>query len=296
MDLRLILGAAAVGIAVSSGKKGKKSSRSGQKRSPDATLLNPSQAMASIGLRENEWPEMVFNIPFAAGSPNIIWPLISKHRRKYDISYRTARGDLVANGARRFMAKRGEKYHVGVDLYANEGDTVVAMENGTIVNIYYFYNDSYAIIVQCDSGLVINYGEVKKNSWNEFGLKKGSKIKKGQPFAKIGIMSGGSHMLHFETYMPPTDRNQRFFGGDAGPITNPTYYLLRARYLQEGGGRSFSGTDCLAVRSLNQPVPERYKDIEAEEKADGTEPSDSVLAELLVEDQWRPIPNQADGP
>lgn len=296
MDPRLILGAAAIAVAASGGKRKKSAGSSGQKRSPDATLLNPSTAMKAIDLREEEWPDMVFSIPFAAGSPKTLWPLVTDHSRKYMVSYLTVRGDIVGNGARRFMARRGEKYHVGIDLYARHGDTVLAMESGTIVNLYHFFHGAWAMIVQCDSGLVINYAEVERNSWKQFGLGKGSKVKRGQPIAKIGTMSGGSSMLHFETYMPPTKSNKRFFGGDAGPILNPTYYLLRARFLEEVGGRSFSGTDCAALNSLNRPVPEKFKMVEAEEDVVGTEPSDSVLAELLVDDDWRPLPDRADGP
>ncbi len=268
-----------------------------QKLSPQATLLNPAAAMEAIDLPEADWPRMVFDIPFAAGDPNPVWPTVSNHKKKFVLSYRTVDGGMKGNGARRFMVDRGGggTYHVGLDVYGNAGDPLLAMENGTIVNHYHFFHGSYALIVQCDSGLVINYGEVKARSWKEFGLSKGSKVKKGHPIARVGLMSGGSHMLHFETYMPPTKSNKRYHGGDTGPILNPTYYLLRAKFLAKGG-RAFAGVDCKALGSLNRPIPENLKPIALEDERVDESPGDSVLPELLTDDQWRPEKDKADGP
>lgn len=302
MDYILIIGAAALGLAFS-GKKGgsKNSSASGkkfaQKVSQQNTLLNPADSMKEIGLSESDWPEMIFDIPFAAGSPTPIWPTVTNHNRKFAISYRTVSGSIVENGARRFMTDRGSgKYHVGVDLYANPDDPLLAMEDGVILNHYHFYHGSYALFLQCKSGLIINYGEVKKDSWKEFGLSKGSRVKKGQPIARVGLMSGGSHMLHFETYVPPTDRNVKYYGeDDYGPILNPTYYLLRARFFAQSG-KVFSGTDCTAIASLNRPVPEEFESIAIDDRLANESPGDSVLTELLVNDQWRPEKDNANGP
>jgi len=300
MEPWLILGAAAVGIAAVAGKKKPRSGRSEkswQRKSPDAYLLNPSQAMKHTGLPESEWPEMVFDIPFAAGDTRCIWPLISEHSKRWTISYRTINGEIIGNGARRFMAKRGEKYHVGIDLYCSHGDPVIAMEDGEIVNLYHFFHGAWCLIVQCDSGLVINYGEVARNSWKEFGLGKGSRIKKGQGIARIGTMSGGSSMLHFETFMPPTNKNHRYSGGDPGPILNPTYYLALARQNSQKGGASFSSTDCLARGTIARNlVPPKYQHVAMEDIAARENPEDAVTTELLVEDQWQPITNAADGP
>lgn len=301
MDSRLILGALAVGGAIAlSGKRkggGGGGSSAVQKRSPQATLLNPAAAMRAIQLPDADWPSMTLDVPFAAGIASPAWPTITNHKKKFVVSYRTVSGSNVGNGSRRFMVDRSGngKYHVGIDLYGYPDDPIVAMESGTIVNHYHFYHGSYALIVQCDSGLVINYGEVKKNSWKEFGFAKGSRVKKGHAIARVGLMSGGSHMLHFETYMPPTKSNKRYAGGDAGPILNPTYYLLRAQFLA-GAGRSFSGTDCGAEISLNTPIPAALEPIAAEDKRLGEAPGDSVLPELLTDDQVQPGPDMAEGP
>lgn len=139
MDFRLILGAAAVGVVALSGKK-KRSGGGGrsavQKRSPQATLLNPAAAMRAIELPQSDWPEMKFDIPFAAGDPFPMWPTVTNHKKKFVVSYRTVGGSMVGNGARRFMVDRSGsgKYHVGIDLYGNPDDPILAMESGTIVN------------------------------------------------------------------------------------------------------------------------------------------------------------------
>ena len=243
---------------------------------------------------------MVYSIPFGSGASTPVWPIVTTHTQRFTVSYRAAGGQIIGNGARRFMAKRGDaKYHVGIDVYARDGDVVVACEAGQIVNIYHFFHGAYAIVVQCDTGLVINYAEVAHNSWKEFGLGEGSLIKKGQPIARIGTMTGGSSMLHFETYMKPTEKNKRYFGGDPGPMLNPTYYLLRARAYSQSG-RAYSGTTACRAWGYQHMVPtdSLEEEIAREEKAQNVEPKDSVLAELNAE-KFRSAdepPNEADGP
>jgi len=259
--------------------------------------MNPTKALRYLKVPESEWPEMSFEIPFAAGAPNPVWPIVSNHSKRNVICYRTVTRKYIGNGSRRFMANRsgGNRFHAGVDLYGNPGDPILAMENGTIVNHYHFYHGTYALFVQCDSGLVINYGEVAKNSWEEFGLSKGSKVQRGRPLARVGLMSGGSHMLHIETYMPPTKKNERYRGGDAGPLTNPTYYLMLAKIL-DGGGRAYSGPDCIAAGSMNRPIPKNLEHIAIQDERVGDYGGNSILPELLTEDEWRPEKDTSDGP
>jgi len=292
-----ILGAAALGIAAMGGKRKKISTKhSFQNIGPDATLLNPARAMAHIGLEEWEWPELTFDIPFGAGIQNPVWPLITNHSKEYVVSYRAVSGEYIGASGRRFMAHRsGDRFHVGVDLYCEPGDPVIACEDGTIVNLYHFYHGSYCMVVQCDSRLVINYAEVRNGSWEEFGIYEGSHISRGQPIARIGIMSGGSSMLHFETYMPPTPKNQKYFGGNAGPILNPTYYLLLAATIAMKGQR-FAATECLSNLLSAKALSPKLEDIAAEERRLNEKPSDSVLSELNLDviEPWRE--DEGDGP
>lgn len=171
-------------------------------------------------------PKKEQGFPFAPGVPSV-WPVHTNHRKKFVVSYKTINGKIVGNGARRFMARRGGGHHMGCDLYGNNGDPILAMEDGKVVNYYHFFHGAYALIVQHKSGVVVNYGEVKKNSWKEFNISKGSFVRRGQAIARLGVMSGGSTMLHFETYRPGVTHNQRW-SGKHPDILNPTKYLLGA--------------------------------------------------------------------
>lgn len=311
MEIVLILGAVAAAAAALSGKKktGTSSSSSGSKSGSKsgsnsvqrvgskANLLNPAEAMKAIGFGPSDLPELKFNVPFAAGSPSPVWPIITNNPKKWMVSYRTTSGSIVGNGARRFMCSRdgGERYHVGIDLYGNPGDPVLAMEDGVIANTYPFFHGTDALILQCNTGLVINYGEVKSNSWKEFGLAKGSKVRKGQPIARVGQMTGGSHMCHFETYMPKVTRNIRYFGGDTKEILNPTYYLLLALH-KSGKGRTFSGIDCQSISTMDQLMPKRLIPIALEDVRVGDAGGNSILPELLIDDAWSPTKGEVDGP
>src|SRR5690606_29929341 len=107
MDALMILGAAAVGLAVFGSKKRIiKSDKGIQKISPQATLLNPADSMREIGLPDEDWPDMVFDIPFAAGNQFPVWPTITNHKKKYEVSYRTVSKKYIGNMAWRFMASR----------------------------------------------------------------------------------------------------------------------------------------------------------------------------------------------
>lgn len=193
------------------------------------------------GFAYNATPPKSKGVSFARGDGAPLWPLKSTHRYAERLSYIDVRNKLHGNGARMFGAKRGSKTrrHAGVDLYAEPGDLVIATEDGTISAMYHFYHGAYALLVCTDTGITINYGEVKNNSWNEFGLKKGDRVRKGQPIARIGVMSGGSHMLHFEAYRGCVKRNERWFQNRSPKtLLDPTDYLLRGRQRMERGTRT----------------------------------------------------------
>ena len=166
-----------------------------------------------------------------------MWPLVS--RRKKTVSYRTTGGAAVGNWARRFGASRGGRYHAGMDLYANPGDPIVAMEDGRVVAMKTFFNGTWALYLCTNSGITINYGEIEKNSWRnlERPIQKGSLVKKGQMLGRVGLSAGGSHMLHLETYRGCVTRNYPWYTSRSAPsaLLNPTKYLLRARDVVPGG-------------------------------------------------------------
>lgn len=171
------------------------------------------------------------NIEFAQGSPNPAWPLISK--KKKIVSYKKTDGKYVGTTGYSFGRPRsgGARIHVGMDLWALPEDPVVAMEDGEIVGIQGFLGPTKAMLVQGKSGLVVLYGEIKDGSWKEFGLKKGSFVKKGDKIARVGKNDAGGAMLHLETYKEGTTKNITLSkGAEPDPrILNPTKYLLLAQ-------------------------------------------------------------------
>jgi murein DD-endopeptidase MepM/ murein hydrolase activator NlpD len=175
-------------------------------------------------------PGVSFAMPTAAAR---YWPVKTTHSRGREIAYKTGADEIIGAPDRRFMARRltGLRHHVGVDLWANAGDPIIACEDGTVVNHYLFDDGTYALIVQCDSGLVINYGEVAVNSWTEFGVAMGNSVRAGQAIARVGRhASSGSAMCHFESYRKGTKENHKWLTSAADPpavLLNPTKYLLK---------------------------------------------------------------------
>lgn len=192
-------------------------------------------------------------VPFAVGSSTPVWPVRTRERHGV-VSYIDARGRCHGMCGNRFGATRRkkakapdgstiytgeERYHVGVDLGGRTGDTVVAMESGTIVAIQPFTEGTWAILEETDTGIVVLYGEVAKGSWAG-KVAVGDRVEAGQPLARIGLM-GTKDMLHVETYIAGTRDNLSWnktkparpkswerWGGPPPEILDPTRYLLLA--------------------------------------------------------------------
>ena len=173
----------------------------------------------------------IANVPFAMSNSNLRWPVITKHSRGDEVPYKKLDGKYVGNAARSFGVPRqdGIRKHAAIDLYSYGNDIVVAMESGIVVGIQGFLGPTKALLIQGDSGIVSLYGEIKNDSWNEFGIKKGTKVKAGQPIARIGINDAGTSMLHFETYTKGTTQNAQWKGSPPSNLLNPTKYLLQAQ-------------------------------------------------------------------
>jgi peptidoglycan hydrolase-like protein with peptidoglycan-binding domain len=194
-------------------------------------------------------------VHFAASDvDDAVWPVKTSSPRKFEVSYRAADGtDVGDNLGRQFLASRshGTRHHVGVDLFAEHRDKVVACEDGRIVSFYTFYNTStneaaYALIIQHED-FVINYGEVKGNAQEEFNWRVGDRVTKGQEIARISTTG----MLHFETYALGTAHNHQWLVGDARPtsLLNPTLYLLNLAAAAQGVGGNGGGE-----RPLKHPL------------------------------------------
>ena len=174
--------------------------------------------------------------PFAPIPRHPVWPVVTNDSRLGQVSYTDIYGVTHGNWARQFGAPRSKdgRNHVGVDLYGDNGDPVVAIADGTVVGLQSFELGTWAILVEHD-GFVALYGEVGPKSWKEFGVQEGSRVKRGDPIGRVGCMQGSgsnctSNMVHFETYRPGTRKNMRWYSGKNPPpeIFDPTMLLLVA--------------------------------------------------------------------
>lgn len=184
-------------------------------------------------------------VAFAEGADRPLWPLATDDDRKIRVSYEDVREKWHGRWGRHFGAtrngERGKRVHVGVDLFADEGDIVVAMEPGEVLATLPFHSDTDAIYIQHDSGQIVNYGEIAPSSHKEFGITRGigtgQRVDAGQPLARVGLADGVTHMLHVETFAPETEidriRNgkMQWYVGDVAPVgmLDPTRYLVRAQ-------------------------------------------------------------------
>lgn len=168
-------------------------------------------------------------VPFAASAAAVrYWPVVTRHPRALEVNTRIVGGGAVGNNpSRRFMANRqgsaGPRYHAAIDLYCSQGDAVVSVEDGKIVNFYPFYKGTNALLVK-HGGYVVNYGEVSPNSLGALGLSIGSSVKAGQQIGTVGKLI----MLHFETYVPGTTKNYSWLQKNPAPtkLRNPSQLLL----------------------------------------------------------------------
>lgn len=169
---------------------------------------------------------------FAEGARRPLWPVApnSTHARRLEVAYKDIYGKIHGNGSRRFRTTRAGRYHVGIDLYANAGDVVLAPEDGVVVNTQTFLNGTDAMLIEGNHGITVLLGEIAPGSWREMGVDKGSKVKRGQPVARVGLTHNGSHMLHFETYACCPIKNYSWYQGRPAPelVRDPSDYLLRA--------------------------------------------------------------------
>jgi murein DD-endopeptidase MepM/ murein hydrolase activator NlpD len=199
-------------------------------------------------------PMPVLGVPWAVGDPTPRWPVVTRNPRRWQVSYVDVRGKYHGTwgnvfGAERQNSETGERrFHVAVDIAADVGDRVRAMESGRIVAIQTFTKGTWAILEETDSGIVILYGELAPDTWN---VKVGQRVTAGEPIARIGLM-GTKHMLHLEAYKAGTRSNVSWyetkpgkmkpwyhFGPKPPPaLLNPTRMLVLASILEKNRAKS----------------------------------------------------------
>ena len=173
-----------------------------------------------------------------------IWPVRANRRRDVRVSYQDVRGKWHGQWGRHFGAGRkskdgsGGRRHAGIDLHGDAGDVVLAAEAGEVEAILPFTRGTYAIYVRSSDGTLVNYGEVARGSWREYGIESGVFVQAGQPLARVGAQTaGGAHMLHLEIYRPEVTMTRIRQGkmqwpmGSEPPteLLDPTRYLLAAQ-------------------------------------------------------------------
>src|SRR4051812_13622827 len=83
----------------------------------------------------------------------------------------------------------GRRKHAGCDLYAPIGTDVLAVEDGVIIQpVYFFYLGTYALEVKHSSGIVVRYGEIKKETPKVW--KAGDVVTAGEVLGHVGQLQG----------------------------------------------------------------------------------------------------------
>lgn len=140
-----------------------------------------------------------------------------------------------------FGIKRKYDRHTGIDLYAQIGELVHAVENGTIVAIENFtgpeaespwWLSTKAVLIEGESGVVL-YGEIVPES----ALKVGDSITKLQILGNVARVIKKDRifpsvsMLHLELYVHGTRTCTWWNSNEPQPkhLLNPTKYLLQSR-------------------------------------------------------------------
>jgi hypothetical protein len=138
-----------------------------------------------------------------------------------------------------FSKKRKFHQHEGIDLYCNDKDEVVSIEDGVVINIKEFtgeiagsdwWNNTWCILIEGLSG-VYNYGEVIPNE----KLKIGASIKEGDLIGNVTTVlkkdkGRPMNMLHLELYDKGTKEPLLGWNNDdVKPIhlLDPTSNLLK---------------------------------------------------------------------
>jgi murein DD-endopeptidase MepM/ murein hydrolase activator NlpD len=134
------------------------------------------------------------------------------------------------NNARYFGASRsnGSRLHAGCDLIGPVNTDIVAVEDGSVVEVSEtFYNGTGVIALRHRSGFIARYCEVLPASVR--GVCNGAAVQQGAVIAKVGQMQS-SAMLHFELYSGSgtgalTQRNSPLRYQRRSDLVDPTAFL-----------------------------------------------------------------------
>lgn len=134
-------------------------------------------------------------------------------------------------GPGEFSATRKFDTHTGVDLYCEEGQQVIAVEDGKVVAVEHFtgyeespwWENTEAVLIEGESGVVL-YGEITPS------VKMGDVIRRGQLIGTVkrvlkedkGLPTS---MLHLELYLPGTINSEWWVFDRPKNLLDPTEKL-----------------------------------------------------------------------
>ncbi|MFP4548947.1 MAG: M23 family metallopeptidase [Fidelibacterota bacterium] len=135
-----------------------------------------------------------------------------------------------------FWEDRKDRRHCGIDLYAEQGADVLAIEAGEVVDtgimtapeFIHYWNITHYVIVKNSDGTFWKYGEME-----DIFVKKGEIISEGQLIGKVGLVLNTSKinessplyiqklkhknpsMLHLELFSDnPIGAHEKYLGGN----------------------------------------------------------------------------------
>jgi len=107
------------------------------------------------------------------------WTDTSEPPLRFDLP---ARGRLSSPfGLRRFFNNQPRQPHSGLDIAAPTGTPIVAPAPGTVIETGNYYFNGNTVFLDHGQGLVTMY-----NHLNRIGVKKGQRVKRGEPIGEIG--------------------------------------------------------------------------------------------------------------
>jgi len=165
---------------------------------------------------------------FAESAPPArYWPVVTGEPRAMTISAAPACPALRCFGAPRPVSRLENplRHHVGVDLYAQRGDRVLAIADGRIAAFFPFLTArtgelTWALMINHGDRTVL-YGEVRADALNMRQI--GDAVRAGEEIARVSDTA----QLHVETYAAGATRNARWPHGTPQPadVTDPTVFV-----------------------------------------------------------------------
>jgi murein DD-endopeptidase MepM/ murein hydrolase activator NlpD len=173
------------------------------------------------------------------------WPLLNSLPRR-----------LPQAGERgSFWEDRGDRHHAGIDLYAEPGTLVVAVDGGSVLAVTEFtsperlpyWNRTVSVLVRHADGTVARYAEM-----SDACVSPGQSVRAGQTVGSVGVVLnlaeigpnspayiqglkglGVAAMLHLELYRRPPADDSHYLGGNFFRPTPPPDLLDPTPWLSE---------------------------------------------------------------